>query len=480
MSTALVSNLRAERESLISCRNSQGAEVRATPVRLSRFTVVFEVYNPFSILQLSEVLSEFRILIGDRLVYAGRAVVSNLVNTGIMLLCEATLDESWLDVDLFSPVTQRDRLRSEFAAFMAEWRKTRAVLPEFKVAVADFQTLLMDLRQWLEQVELGIRSEPQGNRGDMEREVLADLGSQMLPEIHRWMDRFDEVAGRVADEDRPAHRAYARRQLHPLVLCSPFVFRTFQKPLGYAGDYEMVNMILRDPYEGASLFAKMVNVLFLENPPAVAHRNRILHLRQRLREETARVAATGRRARILNLGCGPAREVQQFVAADPEADHAEIHLLDFNPETLRYAREIIEGLRSRHQRRTGLEFQERSVNQLLKDAARLAGAADSGRYDFVYCAGLFDYVSDRVCGRLTELFYELTAPGGLVMVTNVDDSRPFRHSMDYLLEWHLIYRGKEDLYRLVPPAAGSVPWEVIPDPTAVNLFLEIRKPGVAA
>lgn len=477
MPTALTANLRADRESLISCRNSQGAEVRATPVRLNRFTVVFEVYNPFSILQLSEVLSEFRILMGDRLVYAGRAVVSNLVNTGIMLLCEATLDESWLDIDLFSPVAQRDRLRGEFSAFMEEWRRTRAVLPEFKVAVADFQILLMDLRQWLEQVELGIRSEPQGRRGDMEREVLGDLGTQMLPEIHRWMDRFDEVAGQVAGEDRPAHRAYARRQLHPLVLCSPFVFRTFQKPLGYAGDYEMVNMILRDPCEGASLFARLVNMLFLENPPAVAHRNRILHLRRRLREETARVAATGRRARILNLGCGPAREVQQFVAEDPEADAAEVRLLDFNPETLRYARETLEGLRGRHQRRTGLEFQERSVNQLLKDAARLAGAPEAGQYDFVYCAGLFDYVSDRVCRRLTELFHELAAPGGLVLVTNVNDSRPFRHSMDYLLEWHLIFRGREELGRMAPPGAGPATWQVIPDPTGVNLILEIRKPG---
>src|SRR5262252_8225640 len=100
----------SERESFITCRNSLGAELRATPVRLTRFTAVMEVYNPYSILQLSEVLGDFRITINDRCVYAGRAVVSNLVNTGIMVLCEATLDEAWLDVDLFSPVAQPDRL----------------------------------------------------------------------------------------------------------------------------------------------------------------------------------------------------------------------------------------------------------------------------------------------------------------------------------------------------------------------------------
>jgi extracellular factor (EF) 3-hydroxypalmitic acid methyl ester biosynthesis protein len=466
----------SERETHISCRNSQGAEIRATPVRLTRFSVVFEVYNPFSILQLSEVLSEFRITLGERCVFAGRGVVSNLVNTGIMLLCEATLDESWLDVDLFSPIAQPQRLQAEFDAFMTEWRKNRAVTPDFKVAVSDFQMLLMDLRRWLDQVELGVRSEPLGIRSEMERTVLSELEGRILPEVGEWMDRFDAVAGGVASETRAAHRAYARRQLHPLVLCSPFVYRTFQKPLGYAGDYEMVNMILRDPHEGATLFAKLVNVVFLQNPPALAHRNRITHLHQRLAEETRRVQASGRRCRILNLGCGPAKEVQQFLTQDPLSDLAEFVLLDFNHETLDYAQENILRIRDQNSRKTAIEFEARSINQLLKEAARPDNLSRRGHFDMVYCAGLFDYVSDRVCRRLTELFYELLAPGGLLLVTNVNDSKPFRESMDFLLEWHLIYRDHDAMRQLIPTNAAACPVDVLADPTGVNLFLEIRRP----
>lgn len=467
-----------ERETHISCRNSQGAEIRATPVRLTRYSVVFEVYNPFSLLQLSEVLSEFRITIGERCVFSGRGVVSNLVNTGIMLLCEATLDESWLDVDIFSPIAQPLRLHAEFDAFMAEWRKNRAVTPDFKVAVSDFQILLMDLRRWLDQVELGVRSEPLGVRSEMERTVLRELEGRILPEVGEWMDRFDLVAGGVLTESRAAHRAYARRQLHPLVLCSPFVYRTFQKPLGYAGDYEMVNMILRDPHEGATLFAKLVNVVFLQNPPALAHRNRITHLHQRLSEETRRAQAGGRRCRILNLGCGPAMEVQQFLADDPLSDVADFTLLDFNEETLDYAQENILRLRDQHGRRTGIVFRTKSINQLLKEASRPDTIAQRGHYDLVYCAGLFDYVSDRVCRRLTELFYELLAPGGLLLVTNVNDSKPFRESMDFLLEWHLIYRDQAAMRRLIPSNAVNCRTEVLADPTGVNLYLEVRCPSI--
>src|SRR6185436_12964336 len=130
---------------------------------------------------------------------------------------------------------------------------------------------------------------------------------------------------------------FAKRLLHPLVLCSPFVYRTYHKPLGYAGDYEMVNMILRDPYEGASLFAKIVNVCFLKNPPAEAHRNRIKYLTTKLGEETRRVCAGGRREKILNLGCGPAKEIQNFMLLDDLSDRTAFTLLDFNDETIEHA-----------------------------------------------------------------------------------------------------------------------------------------------
>jgi extracellular factor (EF) 3-hydroxypalmitic acid methyl ester biosynthesis protein len=99
-------------DSFIVCRNSQGAQVRATALRMDRHIVVFEVYNPYSIIQLSEVLSEFKIIMNEQVIYSGRAVVSNLVNTGNMVLCEAVLDEAWLDVDLFALIKEPQKFNS--------------------------------------------------------------------------------------------------------------------------------------------------------------------------------------------------------------------------------------------------------------------------------------------------------------------------------------------------------------------------------
>src|SRR6185369_17696930 len=160
----------ATRDSIIVCRTTQGYEVRATPLRITRHVVAFEVYNPYSILQLSEVLQDFRIIVNERLIYSGRATVSNLVNTGVMLVCEATLDDAWLDVDLFALVTEPKKLEEDFLNFTTEWEKNNAILSDYKVVLADMQNYFVDLQRWLEQGELGIRSSPAPDHRKIEQD----------------------------------------------------------------------------------------------------------------------------------------------------------------------------------------------------------------------------------------------------------------------------------------------------------------------
>jgi len=453
----------------------QGTEVRASPLRLTRYLIVFEVYNPYSILQLSEVLSDFKIIMADRLVYSGRAVVSNLVNTGIVLVCEATLDDSWLDVDVFAPVTQPAKLHEEFTEFLKEWEKVYKVVPDFKVVVADMQTLLADLRRWMEQVELGVRTSS-GNRAETEKEVIRELQQPIVPTVNSIFERFEKIAGNVPMDLQPVHRTYIKRQIHPLVLCSPFAYRTYQKPLGYAGDYEMVNMILRDPQEGSSLFAKLLNVWFLKQAPAQAHRNRVDYLTQKLIEETRRVTRLGRMAQVFNLGCGPAGEVQRFLISEDLCDRASLLLLDFNDETLGHTGKLVEDLKMRYRRTTPIQMVKKSVHQILKDGVRIPGAADK-KYDYLYCAGLFDYLSDRICKRLMTTFYEALAPGGLLVATNVDSSNPIRNMLEYVLEWHLVYRTGDQLRAICPDEVAPDNIRISRDDTGVNVYVEVRKPA---
>jgi extracellular factor (EF) 3-hydroxypalmitic acid methyl ester biosynthesis protein len=471
--TKLFGRSSGDRDSIIVGRTSQGYEIRATPLRITRHVVAFEVYNPYSILQLSEVLKEFKIIVNDRLIYSGRATVSSLVNTGILVVCEATLTEAWLDVDLFTLITEPKKLRADFSDFLKEWERIHTILPAYKVVLADMQNYFVDLRHWLEQVELGIRSSPARDGSQLEREVIEELVPSVLPSINSLFARFEEVADSVTPELLPFHRTYAKRQLHPLVLCSPFAYRTYHKPLGYAGDYEMVNMILRDPLEGSSLFAKSVNLWFLTQAPAQAHRNRIQYLIKRLLKETRERQSRGQTMRIFDLGCGPAWEVQQFLAEDEISNDVSFTLVDFNDETLEHVGTVLRGLKCKFARSTKIDLIKRSVHQFLKEEAK--SGINHTRYDLIYCAGIFDYLSDRICKRLVNIFYSMLEPGGLLIVTNVDASNPSRNGMEYLLEWHLIYRNVQQLKALMPDEAPKGSANILSDETGVNHYLEVRK-----
>jgi extracellular factor (EF) 3-hydroxypalmitic acid methyl ester biosynthesis protein len=328
----------------------------------------------------------------------------------------------------------------------------------------------------MEQVEIGVRSLPSADRHAAECEIIQKLEAPVVPVVMPLMRRFENIAQEIPPEIQPIHRSYIKRQLHPLVLCAPFVYRTFAKPLGYAGDYEMVSMMLRDPYEGSTAFAKLINKLYLEIPPVIAHRNRIVYLVEQLTRETERVAAAGRRIKIFNLGCGPAQEVQNFLATQSVSDQADFTLLDFNDETLDNTSRVMDEQRSRYGRQTNIQFIKRSVNQVLKEASK-GSVADRQQYDLVYCAGLFDYLSDRICRRLLEIFYDMVAPGGLLIATNVHPSNPWRNWMEYLAEWHLVYRDEAQFLALAPATAPPHLVNVKAEATGVNIFLEVRKPG---
>jgi len=466
-------------ETQIICCNSDGLELRPSLVRLGRYSVLFELYGPGSGLRLSEALSNFQIIIRKRVVYSGRATIRNLVVSEHLEVCEVTLDESaWTDLELSTAMAGNGVLRKEFEVFIQDWQKLYRILPDYKIIIADMQSFLGDMRLWLEQVELQLRAAPEAQHGLLAENLIKELAGPLVDCVKVLFEKFEGVARTVDEATAPAHRNYMRRQLHSMVLAAPFAHRTFTKPLGYAGDYEMVGMIARNGFEGKSLFAKILHHAFCQQMPALAHRNRILHLKTRLLEETARCARHGQPARILNLGCGPALEVQQFLKESPLSDNARFTLLDFNDETLQYARTALTEIARQNGRRTEIALQKKSVMQMLKETAR-AKAADQQPYDLVYCAGLFDYLPDATCRHLMNIFHGLTAPGGLVLATNVEPSNPMRVGMEHLLDWNLIHRDAAQVRKLKPRLADEDDVSVFGDDTGVNVMLEIRKPAHA-
>lgn len=443
----------------------QGETARATIVNFQKKSLVIELYSPYSIVQVSEVLTDLTVRRGTRDAYVGKAVVVAMVNTGLTALVSLTLTERWNALDEAAPPAG---IGARAAAFVQDWSERFRIGRDYQVVVNETRAFLSEMARWLEQVDLSDALPRQQQR--LRPDVFFELAAPLMAKMKFHFDCFNDEAARVDAEFAPSHRAFTQAALHPLILRAPFVFRTYTKPLGYAGDYQMVNQILGDPREGPSTYFQVVNTAFLQTAVAAAHRHRIDILVQFLVRlaETARLA--GGRCRVLNVGCGPAAEIQRFLETYPHPELLSFELVDFSDETLAWTRATLDAIVARIGKPVVIDYVHDSVHQLIK---RRAGAAtDADGFDAVYCAGLFDYLSDKVCARLTAHFAARTRAGGTLLVTNVHVANPEKFSMEHVLEWYLIYRNEAQMAAILP--ARCVAPRLYTDPTGVNVFAEAR------
>lgn len=458
------STLSNQLDSIVTFNNSQGEKASGTVRGVSRQTVSLEVYNPYSVAQMSEMLSNFTIRRQGRVVYQGSAVVTSLINTGIYLVISVTLTDPWKDLNNLQ--NDKKAMREEIDRFLNDVSVYKKIDPGFHIAIGNLRNKLSELSRWLEQMDLL-------TEGAKDDDIIEQIKEPILPSLFEELARFEHEAKQVPPDLVDIHRAFTQRDLHPLTMRSPFVHRTFTKPLGYAGDYEMVNMIFRNPNQGPNTYFKLINNLFLMEGPAVAHRNRITILTKALENLVDKAYKEKRRIKILNLGCGPAREIRQLIASRSMDDRIDFTLLDFSVPTLEYTEASLKEAMKTHGSYPAVQFKRQSVDQILRQSARLE-KEQGETYDYIYCAGLFDYFSDKACQRVMRLFYHLVKPGGEIMTTNVHSNNPAQAVMEYIAEWHLVCRSEADMEKLVP---FDMPHVIYCDDSGVNVFLEVKKPA---
>src|SRR5438067_5380629 len=81
----------------------------------------------------------------------------------------------------------------------------------------------------------------------------------------------------------------------------------------------------------------------------------------------------GKPARIVSVGCGPAKEVQRFIAETELANQTQITLIDFNEETIIHSRSVLEDIKRSNNSRANFQLVKKSVNQILKEAGSSRG-----------------------------------------------------------------------------------------------------------
>lgn len=439
--------------------------MRGTIINLQRKSLVMEVYNPYSIVQVSEVLVDLTVRFGAKVAYQGKAVVISLVNTGLTAIVSVTLIDEWRELN--DVAATPGAVRAEAQAFVQGWSKRFQIRRDYQIVVNETRAYLSDVSRWIEQVDLS-DSLPKVE-GQLREDIFFELAVPLMEKMKCYFDSLNDEASLIDEELAPSHRSFVQSALHPLLLRAPFVFRAYTKPLGYAGDYQMVNQILGDPRQGPSTYFQMVNAAFLQTAVVIAHRNRIDILLDFLNRMADKAMREGKTFRILNVGCGPAVEIQRFLQSHPQPECLSFELVDFSEETLIWTENKLSSIIDKIGRPVVVNYVHDSVHRLLK---RRMDTAPNGtmEFDAVYCAGLFDYLSDKVCSRLTGHFAARTQPGGTLLVTNVHSNNPEKFSMAHILEWYLVYRDEAKMAEILPGQCSEP--RIYTDITKVNVFAE--------
>ena len=282
---------------------------------------------------------------------------------------------------------------------------------------------------------------------------------------HALDELFDDLIARRA-EDPAAWPEYARQCLsHELRECmhaDPFTFRAFSKPRGYAGDAVMMDHIygLGEAEEAARNATPLGRDIFayMGGRPSA----RAVRFRRALIAAMLDAAAQREDARVLAIAAGHLREVE-LSSAVRDGKFSEFVAFDQDEASL----EVV----ARDYARLGITPTPGSVRQIL------SGKVQFGQYDFVYAAGLFDYLNAPVATALTRCMFEAVRPGGTMLIPNFLTGIRDVGYMEAFMDWHLIYRDHADMHALAAalPADQVADIDVFNDPDDTIAFLVVTR-----
>jgi CRP-like cAMP-binding protein len=345
--------------------------------------------------------------------------------------------------------------------------QSRRAMP-FTVAITHSPELDARLRGGIHQIKAGISeveaSLARGKSLDDDRRRLQEI-------LNGAMDFLNSLFKSEAELPPALHQdvaAYLRQELLPLVLLGQICERSYTKPRGYAGDFQVIDMLYSNKPAGMGRLGPLLDEYFLNIAVAKAVRNRRGLLLEVFLEVLAEKPAD--KVHITSLACGPAREVFDLFDRLDDPKQVMVHCLDLDFQALSAVS------RTAEQRGVERSIQLLQENLILLATGRRKTSLPPQR--LMYSIGLIDYFQDKLVIQLMNWIYDTLASGGLTVLGNFAPGSPDRPFMDHLLEWRLIYRTPDDMRRLFAASKfGDTPVDIRFEQEGINLFASCRKQG---
>ncbi|WP_257455464.1 class I SAM-dependent methyltransferase [Archangium lipolyticum] len=220
--------------------------------------------------------------------------------------------------------------------------------------------------------------------------------------------------------------------LRELVHQDPIARRSFARPRGYAGDAVLLDLMYQTEMPERARASKLGQELcqfMYEQPSAVSLRGRRDLLARRINDLAEEVPD----ARVLSLACGHLREAHLSQAVR-ERRLGRFLAVDQDPKSLAVVQRELVPL--------GIEAVPGSVKAVLR------GQLAFSDLDFIYAAGLYDYLPQPIAIRLTRTLFSMLRPGGKLLLANYIDATfdsGCKAYMEAFMDWWLIYREEHEV-----------------------------------
>ena len=313
----------------------------------------------------------------------------------------------------------------------------------------EFKSELFNLSHRLQKVEAEGGQDPQSEQRC--HSVLATLNASLT--------EFAQVMAGSGYEE--VMWGYVFKEIFPYFMRSRFAERAYFKPKGYAGDFLMMEHIYTNIPKGEGKLGEIIDDFCLQRPGSLAIRGRRILLTNQLKHLSAERAAKGQTTRIMNLACGPNRELFDFLNACDYSDLIEVLCVDIDSEALQYTNQYVNIFPHR------ASIRLMSENVIKWSLGRVRHHIEP--LDIIYSAGLCDYLDPRLFRALITQCYNHLKPGGTLLLGNFT-FYPDSLFLDKLLKWELIYRTEEDLKELFAPTPFGDRVSVLCEQAQVNLF----------
>lgn len=265
-------------------------------------------------------------------------------------------------------------------------------------------------------------------------------------------------------------KKYYQSELSPIFFMDAFNEYLYEKPLGYPGDFVMMEYIYLDNYIGDTTFIRLLHRFTLSVPIARAIINRKEYMKGKIRGTMEKFGNNGK---VLSIACGPAREMVEYFSEAKLPNKYQFCCVDFEELALALVNKEVARLEADRNKKFNVRTFQCNVIDLIKNKEMQKGLRNQ---DLVYCIGLIDYLSDKFASRLTEVLFDLLNSGGTLIMGNIASTNPSRANMEILGEWYINHRSKEDMMNLASEIRDAKEIYVEEEETGMNYFLVLRKP----